>query len=123
MGMGERLRGRMEEVMKEVREVTVDELQTRVIAGEAVNIIDVRDQDEWDKGHIPGAQHMGRGTLEFKVEHAFPDEHVCLVLHCGGGTRSALAALSLQAMGYDNVFSLQSGFRGWLEAGGDVVMD
>ncbi len=84
-------------------------------------LIDVREDHEWQAGHLPQAVHLGRGIIERDVETTFPDPHTELVLYCGGGYRSALAAQSLQKMGYDNVWSLAGGFRGWRDAGHDVV--
>lgn len=77
----------------------------------------MREDNEWDKGHIPGARHLGRGVLERDVEKEFPDKQTELVLYCGGGFRSALAAESLKKMGYVNAVSMDGGWRGWTEAG------
>jgi phage shock protein E len=80
-------------------------------------IVDVREKDEWDQGHIPDAVHMSRGMLELEVEDKFPDRNMTIICHCGGGGRSALAAESLQKMGYKNVRSMVGGFKAWKAAG------
>ena len=81
-----------------------------------VAIVDVREKDEWDEGHIPDAIHMSRGMLELEVEDKFPDRNTTIICHCGGGGRSALAAESLQKMGYKNVRSMVGGFKAWKAA-------
>lgn len=80
-------------------------------------IVDVRDKDEWAEEHIPGAIHMSRGTIELDIEEKIPDTSAMIICHCGGGGRSALAAESLQKMGYKNVCSMASGFKAWKAAG------
>lgn len=82
-------------------------------------VVDVREPNEWNLGHVPGALHIPRGILESNVEAAVPRDRN-IILYCASGNRSALAAETLKAMGYDNVKSLTGGFRGWAEAGGDV---
>lgn len=110
-----------EAARKNVREVSIPTIQERLVRGDSFLLIDVREDHEWSAGHLPKATHLGRGILERDVEVRFPDPHTEIVLYCGGGYRSALAAESLQKMGYDNVWSMAGGFRGWREAGGDVV--
>ncbi len=100
-----------------VREIDIAEFRRRVERGERWVLVDIREDHEWERGRIPGAIHIGRGILERDVEARFPEKDAPLVLQCGGGFRSALAAESLQRMGYTNVVSLDGGFRGWLEAG------
>jgi rhodanese-related sulfurtransferase len=80
-------------------------------------IVDVRDKDEFDESHIPNALHMSRGLLEIEVEKRFPDRNTTIICHCGGGGRSALAAESLQKMGFKNVRSMAGGLRAWKAAG------
>ena len=80
-------------------------------------VVDVREKDEWDKGHITGATHMSRGTIELDIEEKVPDNDAIIICHCGGGGRSALAAESLQKMGYKNVRSMAGGFKAWKAAG------
>lgn len=110
----------VQDSMKRVREVSVEDVRRRVEAGERFHFIDVREDGEWDKGRCRGAKHMGRGILERDVEAAFPEKAAELVLYCGGGFRSALAADNLQKMGYVNVKSMAGGWRAWVEAGGPV---
>jgi sulfur-carrier protein adenylyltransferase/sulfurtransferase len=99
----------------------VDEIDAQTAAdlgrsGEA-KIVDVREKNEWDEGHIPGAVHVPRGYLELRIENAVPDKSKPVVLYCAGGTRSVLAARTLQDMGYTNVHSMSGGFGGWKDAG------
>ena len=101
-----------------VRECTVDDVKARMEAGEALNLVDVREDGEFAKGRIKGATHLGKGVIERDVEKAFPDTGVELILYCGGGYRSALAADALQKMGYTNVLSMDGGWKGWNAAGG-----
>ena len=100
-----------------VHEVTIDGVKPRLDRGEKFQLIDVREDHEWEQGHLPGATHLGRGIIERDIEKLFPDFTTELVLYCGGGYRSAMAADNLQQMGYTNVKSLDGGFRAWKEAG------
>jgi len=104
-----------------VREVSIEDTRRRLKAGEKFLLLDVREDSEWAKGRLPKAEHLGRGVLERDIERRIPDKGKEIVLYCGGGFRSALAAESLQRMGYRNVFSMAGGFRGWVEAGGEVA--
>jgi rhodanese-related sulfurtransferase len=111
-----------EEARSRVSELTPEEYSARQAELQAqglpqLRLIDVREDHEWQAGHIPGAQHFGRGILERDIERAIPDDNTGIVLYCGGGFRSALAAESLSRMGYKNVYSLAGGFRGWKDAG------
>ena len=106
-----------------VRETNVREVKKRMDAGEKFTVVDVREDNEWARGHLPGAIHMGRGVIERDIETRFPDKKTELVLYCGGGFRSALSADNLQKMGYTNVISMDGGWRGWLEAGHPTVKD
>jgi len=101
---------------KNITEILPLEAATKLQSGEAA-IVDVRDKDEWDEGHIPGATHMSRGTIELDIEEKVPDPNAMIICHCGGGGRSALAAQSLQKMGYKNVRSMAGGFKAWKAAG------
>ena len=100
-----------------VREVTIADIKPRLDAGERFHLIDVREDHEWEKGHLPGATHLGRGIIERDIEKLIPDHSAEIVLYCGGGYRSAMAADNLQQMGYTNVKSMDGGFRAWKEAG------
>jgi rhodanese-related sulfurtransferase len=99
-----------------VLELSVEAAKARMESGEAVRLIDVREDNEWDAGHIVGAEHMGRGIIERDIEETIPDKSVEIILYCGGGYRSILVADNLQRMGYTNVFSMAGGWRGWNEA-------
>jgi rhodanese-related sulfurtransferase len=104
-------------VKKAIRECTVADVKARLERKEAFHLIDVREESEWAAGHAPGARHIGRGILERDIETLIPDRNADIVLYCGGGYRSALAAESLQKMGYTRVVSMDGGMRGWREAG------
>jgi rhodanese-related sulfurtransferase len=104
------------EVKKHITEISPQDAAAKLNTGETV-VIDVRDKDEWDEGHIPGATHMSRGTIELDIEEKVPDPDAMIICHCGGGGRSALAAESLQKMGYKNVRSMAGGFKAWKAAG------
>lgn len=108
---------------KRIRETTVQEVKKQLDAGEVFALIDVREDHEWAKGHLPGAIHMGKGVIERDIENAVPGKAMPIVLYCGGGFRSALAADNLQKMGYTNVLSLDGGWRGWTDAGFPTVKD
>ncbi|HZR06574.1 MAG TPA: rhodanese-like domain-containing protein [Candidatus Udaeobacter sp.] len=101
---------------KKVTEISPTDAAAKSKSGEAV-IVDVREKDEWDEEHIPDAIHMSRGTIELDVEEKVPDTNALIICHCGGGGRSALAAESLQKMGYKNVRSMAGGFKAWKAAG------
>lgn len=96
-----------------VRELTVDEVKAKLDRGEQFVLVDVREESEWAKDHLPGALHLGKGVIERDVEQRVPDTGTELVLYCGGGFRSALAADNLQKMGYTNVWSMDGGIRDW----------
>lgn len=105
------------DALTRVDEITPDEVKEKLDSDEDFILYDVREQDEWQKSHIAGADYMGKGVIERDIEEEVPDTDKELVLYCGGGYRSALAADNLQKMGYKNVKSLKGGFRSWTEAG------
>jgi rhodanese-related sulfurtransferase len=105
------------EARKQIRECTVADVKARLDRDEPFQLIDVREDSEWAAGRIPGARHIGRGVLERDVEALIPDPDADIVLYCGGGYRSALAAHNLQKMGYRRVVSMDGGIRSWREAG------
>ena len=107
----------VEDALARVREVSCAEVVRRLDAGERFELIDVREHEEWARGHLPRARHLCKGILERDIETLVPDVAAPIVLYCGGGYRSALAADALQKMGYRNVFSMDGGIRGWREAG------
>jgi len=100
-----------------IRETNVDEVKSRLDRGDKFILVDVREESEWAKDHLPGAIHMGKGVIERDVEAKVPDLDAEMVLYCGGGFRSALVADNLQKMGYTNVLSMDGGIRGWRENG------
>jgi rhodanese-related sulfurtransferase len=106
-----------------VKETNVPDVKRRIDAGEKMILVDVREDNEWAKGHLPSAVHMGKGVIERDIEQRVPDMATKLVLYCGGGFRSALVADNLQKMGYTNVESMDGGWRGWTEAGLPTVRD
>ncbi len=106
-----------------VKETNVSEVKRRMDACEKLVLIDVREDNEWANGHLPGAVHLGRGILERDIESRIPQTDAKLVLYCGGGFRSALAAENLQRMGYTNVESMDGGWKGWLDAGLPTLKD
>jgi rhodanese-related sulfurtransferase len=98
-----------------VRETNVEEVRKKMDLGEKVILVDVREESEFAKDHLPGAIHLGKGIIERDIEARVPDLNAEIVLYCGGGFRSALAADNLQKMGYRNVISMDGGIRGWRE--------
>lgn len=110
----------VEDTMPRVREVTIEEVKARLAKGDAFALVDVREESEFAAGHLPGAAHIGKGVIERDAEKKLPDPNAEVVLYCGGGFRSALAADALQKMGYTNVTSMAGGFRGWKDANGPV---
>lgn len=108
-------------VRERVTEVSPPEVQALLRDGTA-QVFDVREESEWAAGHATGATHLGKGIIERDIERHVPDAHAPIVLYCGGGFRSALAADALQRMGYTNVRSMTGGWRGWTEAAGDVTV-
>jgi len=100
-----------------IREVGVADVERLRRSGERFELIDVREEEEWRRGHLPGARHLCKGIIERDIEAAIPDRGAHLVLYCGGGFRSALAADNLQRMGYTRVVSMDGGWRAWTAAG------
>lgn len=107
------------EAKAKIREVTPTEVMQMRGRGEKVTLLDCRDLNEVNLGKVPGALHISRGNLETKVEALIP-RNATVVIYCASGNRSALAAVTMQEMGYESVASMATGFRGWAEAGGDV---
>jgi len=105
----------VDDARNRVRETTVDEVKTRLGKKDKFVLVDVREDREYDADHIVGAVHLGKGVIERDIENAYPDLNTELVLYCGGGFRSALAADNLQKMGYKNVISMDGGIREWRE--------
>ena len=111
------------EAKRRIREVTVAETKARIAQNPAARLIDVREDNEWQAAHAAGAVHLGKGIIERDIEREVPDKTTELILYCGGGYRSALAADVLQQMGYSNVFSMAGGWKAWKESGGDIKED
>jgi rhodanese-related sulfurtransferase len=107
----------VDEAKARIRQYTVAEIAEKLRRGERFHFVDVREDSEWAAGRARGAIHLGKGVIERDIEAAIPDKSAEIVLYCGGGFRSALAADSLQKMGYTNVSSMDGGIRGWREAG------
>src|SRR2546430_11865145 len=103
------------EAKKSITEISPEDAAAK-LQDAAAAIVDVREKDEWDEEHIPNAIHLSRGTIELEIEEKFPDKNAMIICHCGGGGRSALAAESLQKMGYKNVRSMARGMKAWTAA-------
>jgi rhodanese-related sulfurtransferase len=108
------------EAKQSVRETNVAAVQQKIAAKETFHLIDVREDHEWAAGHLPGAVHLGKGIIERDIEKVVPNPADEIVLYCGGGFRSALAASALGKMGYTNVLSMDGGFSGWKGAGNPI---
>jgi rhodanese-related sulfurtransferase len=106
-----------------IPEISVAETRKRLDAGHVFYFIDVREDHEWARGHAKGAIHLGKGIIERDIEKTIPDLKAEIVLYCGGGYRSALAADALQKMGYQKVFSMSGGYKDWVKGGHPVVED
>jgi rhodanese-related sulfurtransferase len=105
----------VEDAKRRIRELTVDQVKAKLDRGDKFLLVDVREESEWAKDHVAGAVHLGKGIIERDIEQRIPDKGAEIVLYCGGGFRSALAADNLQKMGYTNVLSMDGGIRGWRE--------
>jgi rhodanese-related sulfurtransferase len=113
----------VKEAKTRIKEEDFRDIKKKLDAGEPMIVIDTREDNEWARGHIPNAVHLGKGVIERDIEKAIPNKDATLVLYCGGGYRSALAADNLQKMGYRNVISMDGGWRGWTEAGFPTIRD
>ena len=113
----------VENARQRIHETNVDEVKAKLDRGEKFLLVDVREESEYAKDHLPGATHLGKGIIERDIEKTIPDKDAEIVLYCGGGYRSALAADNLQKMGYRNVISMDGGWRGWTESGYPVIKD
>jgi rhodanese-related sulfurtransferase len=113
----------VKEAKTRIKEEDFRNIKKKLDAGERIIIIDTREDNEWARGHIPNAVHLGKGVIERDIEKVIPDKDATVVLYCGGGYRSALAADNLQKMGYRNVISMDGGWRGWTEAGFPTIRD
>jgi rhodanese-related sulfurtransferase len=111
----------VQDAKQRIRETTVDQVKGRLDRGEKLCLIDVREESEYARDHLPGAVHLGKGILERDIEQRIPDAGTEIILYCGGGFRSALAADNLRKMGYTNVLSMDGGVRGWRDKGYPLV--
>jgi rhodanese-related sulfurtransferase len=107
----------VDKARRRIRELTIAEVKSMLDGGRQFRLIDVREESEWARGHLPRAQHLSKGIIERDIETVIPDRATPIVLYCGGGFRSALSADALQQMGYTNVASMDGGWRGWTESG------
>ena len=103
----------VQDAKSRIRELTVEQVAQKMQRGERFHLVDTREESEWAAGHVRGAVHLSKGILERDIESAIPDKAAEIVLYCGGGFRSALAADNLQKMGYTNVYSMDGGWKGW----------
>lgn len=113
----------VDDARSRVRETDVDTVKKRIDHGDKFLLVDVREESEFAKDHLPGAIHLGKGVIERDIEGRVPELNTEMVLYCGGGYRSALAADNLQKMGYTNVISMDGGIRGWREKSYPLVKD
>jgi rhodanese-related sulfurtransferase len=103
----------VEDARRRVKTMSIEEYQASRERGETPVLVDVREDREWDAGHLPGALHLGKGIIERDIEAVVPDPATPVVLYCGGGFRSVLVCENLQRMGYSNCISLDGGWKGW----------
>jgi rhodanese-related sulfurtransferase len=105
----------VDDARSRIRQTNVDDVKKRLDRSERFLLVDVREESEYAKDHLPGAIHLGKGIIERDIEERVPDPNALMILYCGGGFRSALAADNLQKMGYKNVISMDGGIREWRE--------
>lgn len=117
MAHSERFLKLVDQARTRIREISPEDTQARLERGDDILLIDTREESEWARGHVKGAVHLGKGIIERDIENVAPDLDREIILYCGGGFRSALAADALQDMGYTNVSSMADGWRGWLDRG------
>ena len=113
----------VDDARSRIQQTSVDQVKARVDRGDKFLLVDVREDNEWQKDHLPGAIHLSKGIIERDVETNVPDLNTEMVLYCGGGFRSALAADNLQKMGYKRAISMDGGIREWREKGYPLVKD
>ena len=106
-----------------ITELTVEQVKEKMDRSDSFYLVDVREESEWNRDHLPGAMHIGKGVIERDIETKIPDTNSEIILYCGGGFRSALAADNLRKMGYQRVFSMEGGYSGWREAEYPVEKD
>lgn len=111
----------VQDAKKQIKETNVIETKKMIDAKESFYLVDVREDREWQQGHLPNAIHLGKGVIERDIEKQIPNKESKIILYCGGGSRSALAAEAIQRMGYQQVLSMDGGFRGWLDNNFPIV--
>src|ERR1043165_4828381 len=111
----------VDDAKSRVKQTSIHDVKTKLDRGERFTLVDVREESEFAQDHLPGAVHLGRGVIESDIEARAPDLNAPMILYCGGGFRSALAADNLQKMGYNNVVSMDGGIREWREKGYPLV--
>jgi rhodanese-related sulfurtransferase len=112
----------VDDAKRRIKEVTVADTRDRISTNRDARLVDVREDDEWRAGHAAGAEHLGKSIIERDIEAAIPDQATEVILYCGGGYRSALAADVLQQMGYTNVWSMAGGWKAWKDSGAPVEL-
>ena len=112
----------VKEAKMQITETDVHSVEKMLADQESFSLIDVREESEWARSHLPNAIHLSKGIIERDIEKYIPDTHTKIVLYCGGGFRSALAASNLKKMGYPNVISMDGGFAAWTQAGFEIVI-
>ncbi|MGR3177215.1 MAG: rhodanese-like domain-containing protein [Candidatus Anammoxibacter sp.] len=115
--------GIVNDARSRIKETNPDEVKDKLDCNEDFYLVDVREESEWTKGHIPNSIYIGKGIIERDIEKKIEDTGAEIILYCGGGFRSALAADNLQKMGYNNVISMDGGYSGWVKAGYPVEKD
>lgn len=110
----------VDDAKRRIPEISVEETRARLAREKGIVFIDVREDNEWEASHATGAIHIGKGIIERDIEKHVPDKNATLILYCGGGYRSALAADALRLMGYIKVYSMAGGWRAWNDAGGEI---
>jgi rhodanese-related sulfurtransferase len=110
------------EAKMQITETDAHSVNKMLAHQESFSLIDVREESEWARGHLPNAIHLSKGIIERDIEKHIPDTHTKIVLYCGGGFRSALAGSNLKKMGYQNVISMDGGFGAWAHAGFEIVI-
>jgi rhodanese-related sulfurtransferase len=113
----------VKDAKKRIKELSVQDVKKKIDAGDKIILVDTREDVEWARGHAAGAIHLGKGVIERDIENVIPNKEATIVLYCGGGFRSALAADNVQKMGYSNVISMDGGWKGWTEAGLPTIKD
>ncbi len=113
----------VDEAKSRIKETDVNTVKAKIDKRDNFYLVDVREQDEWEKGHLPNSIYLGKGIIERDIEKTIEDTNAEIILYCGGGFRSALAADNIQKMGYSNAMSMDGGYSGWVNAGYPIILD